>query len=231
MDVAGEFFSVAHEEPVLRPVGGGAEFQPLRLRRLLQFPQHIPARTHFRGVPFGQLAFVHLKAVVVLRHREDISGSGSPEQRHPLRRVELLRPEHGDEVLVAEPVLGAVGVPVVLPLGRILDVHISRVPLMELRRDAVHAPVDKNAQLPLPEPTGNLRLHQRLPCGLIGACGDYFLHLRQQLLLFSCFSHGLPPHSMADSTLRNFLVTLMVPASRRWQVMTMEMPFSGLLQK
>ena len=73
-DVAVKFLSMAHKKPVLYPVGGCAYLHSLFLTALLQLPKHVSFRPHLIGVPVGHLASVHLKSVMVLRHRHHIPG-------------------------------------------------------------------------------------------------------------------------------------------------------------
>ena len=60
-----------------------------------QLPQHIPLRAHLKGVPVGELAAVHLEAVVMLRHRHHVPRPGLGKQP---------RPGFGIEPLPLEPV-------------------------------------------------------------------------------------------------------------------------------
>ena len=175
--IAFYLLAVAQEEPVLRPVGGGAEKEPLPFGGCLQLAQHVPMGAHLGRVPRGELAFIHLEAVVMLRHGEHVPGPGLPEEPDPGRRVEALPREPGDEVLVAELIRGPVCFEMVLVGPHPGHVHLPGVPLVGEGGDAVDAPVDEDAQPPLPEPGGLRRLRQGRPVRAVGPLPDDLIHI------------------------------------------------------
>ena len=65
---------------MLHPVAGRAQFHPLPSTAFLQLPKHVPLWSHFGGIPAGNLALVHLEAIVVLRHWHHVPGPGLCEQ-------------------------------------------------------------------------------------------------------------------------------------------------------
>src|ERR1700756_2933781 len=81
----------------------------------------------------------------------------------------MLRLEHGDEVLVAELVLGTIGGDVVGILGRSLAVHISWIPFAAKRRDGIDAPMDEDAELGVAIPRRSFIRLQRVPISTVGA--------------------------------------------------------------
>ena len=86
-------------------------------------------RPHFDGGPIGEAARVHGEAVVMLKHRNYISCASLFEQASPRRRIESLRLERGDEVLISELILSPVSDKMMLVLLRARDIHEPRVPL------------------------------------------------------------------------------------------------------
>ena len=143
---------MAHEEPVLRTVGRSAVYQAMLCKGSAQFAQRIPLRAHLGRIPVGKFAFIHLEAVMMLRHGNHIFCASLFKKLRPFFRVELLRFEHGNEILVAELLMGAIGFHMVFKFRRTLDVHISGVPFASERGHAVDAPVDENAEFSIPEP-------------------------------------------------------------------------------
>ena len=89
---------------------------------------------------------------MVFGNGHDEVGSRLTEQLRPLGRVEGVRGELRDEVLVAELVLRTVRRPVVLELWPVLLVHPARVPLIAEGGDGVDAPVNEDAELGVAEP-------------------------------------------------------------------------------
>ena len=190
-DIGVKFSAMAHKEPVLRPVGGCAQHQAMLLRLRLQFPQDIPLRSHFGGIPPGERAFVHLETVVMLRNGKQIARAGFFEQVQPLLRVKPPGGEQGNEVFIAKFLMGAPGFDVVVKFLRTPDVHIPGVPLVAVGRHAVRSPVDKNAQLPLPEPLWHRCCRQRGPGRLVGAIRNDPVNDHQQLPFPVCI-HNIP---------------------------------------
>ncbi len=68
------------------------------------------------------------------------------EERRPRGGIEFLRLEQREKILVAEILVRAVRLCVVLEHLRALDVHIARIPFVFKRRHAVNAPVDKKCR-------------------------------------------------------------------------------------
>ena len=152
LDIAVKFLPVSHEKPVLRPVGGSVVYQAVLMERFAQLTQGIPLRAHLGRVPMGKFTFIHLEAVMMLRHGHHILRSRFFKKLRPLPGIELLRLEHGNEVLVAEILMGTVGFHMMLKFRTPLDIHVPGVPLAAERRHAVDAPVDKNAEFSLLKP-------------------------------------------------------------------------------
>ena len=180
------FLAVAHEEPMLRPVGGGAEFHAFFFHRLLPGADQIPLGPHLGSIPLGEAASIHLETVMVLRHRHHIARTGPAEQVCPGGGVEVFCPEHGNKILVAKILVGAVGFQVMLVSLFPGYVHIARIPFAVKGRHAVQSPMDENAQPALPDPGRHRGLCQRIPGGLIRSCGNDFIYLAQNFL----FRHG-----------------------------------------
>ena len=122
-DIALELTARTHEEPVLHAVGGAACEQALFARRLVQFTEHVPVRSHLDRVPVRDLGCVHLEAVMMLGNGDHVLETSLFEQIRPFVGVELLRPEHRDKVFVAEILLRAEGLYVMLKFARALHVH------------------------------------------------------------------------------------------------------------
>ena len=101
------------------------EMQAVAQGRLAQLADDVAVRAHLDRVPVRELAAVHLEAVVVFGDGEIVARAGRFEQVEPFVRVEPLGREHRDEVLVAELILRAVGLAVMLVFGVSLDVHVA----------------------------------------------------------------------------------------------------------
>ena len=112
-----------------------------------QLADDVAPGAHFRRAPVGKAAVVHRESVVVFGHGHDIAGPGRLEQRGPFPGVEFLGLEKRDEVLVAEFGLRPIGLQVVFVLGRILDIHLARIPFAAEGGDGIDAPVDEDAEL------------------------------------------------------------------------------------
>ena len=177
LDVGVKLLAVAHEEPVLHAVGGGAQGHAAGFDGFLQFTQDVAAGAHFSGIPVGDVALVHLEAVMMLRHGHDVLRAGLLKQVCPGIGRELLRLEHGDEILVAEILVGAVGLEVMLILAGALDVHAAGIPLAGIAGHGIHAPMDENAEFGAPVPIRHLETAQGLPGVLVGALFDHAVNL------------------------------------------------------
>ena len=77
-----------------------------------------------------------------------------------------------DKIFVTKPGLRPVDDQVVLELFRALHVHVARVPLVAEGRDAVQAPVDEDAELPILVPRRDGVALERAPLGRKGAVRD-----------------------------------------------------------
>src|ERR1700732_3217908 len=102
--------------------------QSLGAECLSQFSVHISPRTHFRDRPVGEAAVIHREAVVMLKNWNNVLGSGLFEQARPGCWIEVLRPKHGDEILVPELSERTESAEVVLVFVRFRPVHIARIP-------------------------------------------------------------------------------------------------------
>ena len=94
----------------------------------------------------------------------------------------FFRPEQGDEILVAELLLRAVGLHVVFVGRGALDVHIPGVPLVVVSGHAVNAPVDENAEFGVLIPLGGLPVGQGFPGVGVGPLGDYLVNVAQSCI-------------------------------------------------
>ena len=150
--VAVERPSAVHEPVVFRSVGGGAQDEPLAFGCRLEFAQNVALGTHFRAVPAGEFAPVHLEAVVVFGDRRHIARARLTEQTHPCFRIEVWRGKHGDEIFVAEVLHIAEAAAEIFMFGRTFPVHMSRVPFGECCGHAEHPPMDKDAEFTAAEP-------------------------------------------------------------------------------
>ena len=99
---------------------------------------------------------------MVFGDRNDVASTGVLEQLGPLSGVKLFGFELGNEILVAELFLRAVGLDVMLeevvatPIA--IDVHLPRIPFAAERRHAVSTPVDEDAELGVLVPLRDLVL-------------------------------------------------------------------------
>ena len=125
---------------------------------------------------------------MMLGHGHHELRTGPTEQVGPVLWVELVGGELGDEVLVAEGRVRPVGRRVMRELRRVLDVHVSRIPLVAEGGHRVHAPVDEYAELPVLIPGRHAGSLQRLPGRGEGAGGDDLLDRAKDLRFLHLFS-------------------------------------------
>jgi hypothetical protein len=151
-----------------------------------EFANDIAMRAHLRGVPCGELRVVHGEAVAVFGDGDDVASSGAGEEIDPLVGVEVLGLEHGDEVLVAEGGLRAVGGDVVLEGGVAGNIHVAGVPLVCECRNRVDAPVEEDSELCVLKPGGGAIGGERVPVGMEGATSVLAANLGQLLMDFGC---------------------------------------------
>ena len=170
--VAVECPAMAHEPPVLNAVAGRADGHARLFGFLQQVAQHIPVRAHFKSVPAGQLRAVHLEAVVMLSHGNNVLRPGLLEQLHPFRRVKLFHGQLGNEALVTMFPMVAVMLQMVFVLRAALNVHIPGIPVM-IGRNGKRAPVQKNAQPFFPIPRGQGAGCDGFPLGLVRPLLDH----------------------------------------------------------
>jgi hypothetical protein len=175
---------------VVRVVHGHEELEPLGADRVGVLPEQVELRPLGDRVPLVDTAVPHREAVVVLGHRTGELGARVGEQLGPLDRVEgaagrlELRRElvEGaglvaaavDEVVVRPGGRLAEDAPVVVVGGGSTHVHVPRVPLVVVRGNAEHAPVEVDAELGVLEPLrrGGVLVH-RAPGGRVaGGTGD-----------------------------------------------------------
>ena len=93
-----------------------------------------------------------------------------------------------DEVLVAELVLRAVGLDVVLELLRALLVHVAGIPLVAEGGHGIDAPVDEDAELAVLVPRRRLVRSERFPGRLEGPGGSSKRKFLWHVLYFSLVS-------------------------------------------
>ena len=101
----------------------------------------------------------------MLGYRNDIPRAGFGEEIEPRIGVEVLRAEHGDEILIAEFGLRPVGCNVVFERSIARDVHVARIPFVSECRNGINAPVDENAELGIAKPLGYAIAGKRIPIG------------------------------------------------------------------
>ena len=136
----------------------------------------------------------------MLGHRHHKTRARGREQPGPGLRVEPLRLEPGDKILIAKAIGRPIGLDMVLILRRTGPVHVSGVPLVAKGRHCIQAPVDKNAEfgllIPLRRPVygGNLR-----PVRRKGALSGHPADARKRLTGIHCPSLLLPIISRRDS--------------------------------
>ena len=182
-DVAVKLPSVSHKKPVLNSVSGCPVHQPPLFHLRRQLPQHIPSGPHLVCIPAGYFTFVHLKAVMMLRHRHHISGTGPAEKIHPFCRVKFFGFKHRNKVLIAKFLLRAVNRPVMLIFRASLNIHIAGIPLTSKRRDTIDAPVNKNTEFRFPEPFWCTVIGKRIPIVPKWSSRDHLFDLPKPRLL------------------------------------------------
>ena len=137
--------------------------------RCPELTEHVAPRPHSGGGPVGELRVIHGEAVMMLGDRHHVTCAGFTKQLRPRARIELLRLEQGNEVLVTEPVLRTVGFTVVRVLRGPLAVHIARIPLIAEPRNRIDSPVNENAEAGFLVPLGHAVLFERQPVGSEGS--------------------------------------------------------------
>ena len=149
------------------------------LQGLLQLHGEVPMRAYVHAVPLPGIAgIVHTEAVMMLGHQVDILCAGLLEEFGPFPRIEELRLEVLNELLILEvlavdPVVEGSG-------GRIgIPVH-SPVPLREntfsgVGRDGIDAPMDEDTEFRIGEPLRDGAGIQRLPGLFIMHDGSSFM--------------------------------------------------------
>ena len=176
-----ERLALVEEPPVLDTVRREAEHEALCPNRLGELANDVASGAHLGCSPRREAAVVHREAIMVFSHRHDVACAGCLEQGGPSRRVEVLRREARDEILVAEPRLRAVGRNVVRELLLVALVHVPRVPLVAKRRHRVDTPMDEDAELRVLVPVGHLVAREGVPAGRerpLSRHGPYLAHLR-----------------------------------------------------
>lgn len=199
VDVRIECAPAVEEPVVLGAVRGQPEMQPLRANGLGQFAQQVALGPHLHRRPVGQLGVVQRKAVMVLGHRHHIARAGRAEQLGPAIRVELGRGELGNQILVAEARLRAVGGHVMGEFLGTFQIHVARIPLAAECRHREHAPVDEDAELGVVVPRRRLICLQCRPVGAeraLACAGFGFAH--QALAFGRIGSGGIEPLLVDD---------------------------------
>ncbi len=139
--------------------------QPLLADRRRQLFDDVSLRPHLARAPVGQVRVVVRKAIMVLGDRDDVPGAGLAKQMGPGARIEVIGREHGNEILVAELGLRAVGRDVMLELARAELIHVARVPLVGERRNRIESPMNEDAELGVLVPRWRAILLQDSPVG------------------------------------------------------------------
>src|SRR6185369_15295987 len=112
----------------------------------------------------------------------------------PCLRIEFLRSEHGNEILVAKFILCAVGCYVVFELWRTLHIHLSWIPFAAEGRHRICAPMNKDAELRVFIPIRYLVGLQGLPVSTVRAVVIDLVYLFQDSrALGVVFGTGLLP--------------------------------------
>ena len=115
----------------------------------------------------------------MLRHRDHVPGARLGKQRRPGVGIEFFGLEEGDEILITEFLVGAVGFQVVFIFGSALNVHVPGVPFIVEGGHGIHAPVNENAEFGLSIPGGHLELGQGRPIILESSPGDDLVNIPQ----------------------------------------------------
>lgn len=148
---------VVRVEPLRqREVQAVAQLRRVLAGRREQLGDDVPPRAELDRVAVADLGVPQREAVVVLGRQDVVLGARVRDQLQPGARVELLRREHRDEVVVDEVLAVLLGV---VCVGRAVGVLlVLPVPLRVLLPDrrprgyGVDAPVDEDAELAVVEP-------------------------------------------------------------------------------
>ena len=127
---------------------------------LLQIAHQVAVRTHLHRGPVGKIAVVHLKAIVVFKHRDHVSCAGVLEKVRPGLRIIMLGLEHGDKVFVPKFRHRAIDAHMVFVLLRASRYICARIPFAPERRNRIHAPVNEDSKLRIPVPVRDPVLRQ-----------------------------------------------------------------------
>ena len=91
---------------------------------------------------------------MMLEHRDNVFRSRLMKQAGPSSRIEVLRLEHRNEILISKFIDRAICADVVLVFFGIPPVHVTRVPLAAESRNRVNTPMNENPELRIPVPFG-----------------------------------------------------------------------------
>ena len=116
--IGGELSPILEEEVVLDAMRRRPQVQAFRAHRLGQIANQVTMRPHLYRSPIREAAFVHGESVMMFENGDHIFSASVFKQPSPCTWIELLGPESGNEILVAEFVLRAVGLEMMLVLGR-----------------------------------------------------------------------------------------------------------------
>ncbi len=180
--VGGEVAAAVEEPVVLGAMRRCAEVHAFCANRFCEVAEHIALRPHLARAPVGEVGLVHGKAVMVLSDRDDVARAGIVKELCPRIRIEVLGGEFGDQVLVAEAGLRAVGGDVVGEVRHVLLIHVARVPLAAEAGHGVHAPMDEDAELGIAKPFRRLICAQALPVIAKWAFGDGLVDIGENAL-------------------------------------------------
>src|SRR5215471_6815724 len=111
-------------------------------------------RSHLCGSPIAEAAVVHGKPVVMFGNRNNVLCARFFEQFSPSGWIEAFGFEYGNEILVAEFVLRAICLDMVLVFFRAGLIHAARVPLVAKGGDRIDSPMNENAKLCIFVPIG-----------------------------------------------------------------------------
>ena len=179
-DIAVKSFSAVHKEPMLSTMRGNTHCDSKCLTACFQLTEDVAARPFFKGVPAGDLTFVHLKAVMMLCYGNNIFSAGGLNHPCPFVRVKPFSFEHGYEVFIAEIGVPAVCLDMMFKFGAALNVHIAGIPFICKSRNTENAPVNENAEFCSPVPFGYGIGRERAPLICVGPLGDdriYFIEI------------------------------------------------------
>ncbi len=144
-----------------------------------EFTGGVTLGPHFDSGPIGDVRVVHCESIVMLGHGDDVASAGVFKEFGPVVGIPFGSGEKRDKIFIAESVLRAEVVAVVLEGGIFLLVHIAGIPFVFRAGDRVDTPVNEDAEFGVLIPLGNFVVAKSFPVRGVGAGGDLLIDVAE----------------------------------------------------